>query len=573
MAHAQEPAGIAARLDNLSIRGKLTIAFVLLLTVIGAVGGTAIQRFAGLNASVEDITQNYMLAIGYLGEMRASASDYRGPLARGILVGTDAAAQAQVDALLKAALDTYNSNESKYAPTVITPEEAVLYDAVKAAWSRYLPQAELVRTLVRQGKGQEATALLIKDVVPLGIATAAALEKDLDFNIEQANKLALETARSYSSGRTWILVLIAGGVVIAGVAGYLLVRSIARPVVAMTEAMRKLAAKDMSTVIPAQGRRDEVGQMAMTVQIFKDAMIESDRLAAAQAAEAEVKMSRAHKVDDLTRAFEKEMVVIVQGVTTQATELQTTAQSMSSAAGRASSQAATVAAASEQATQNVNMVAASTEELAASVREISQQVLHSTRMTGEAVTQAGSTNEQIQGLAHAAQKIGEVVKLINGIASQTNLLALNATIEAARAGDAGKGFAVVATEVKALANQTAEATEEISAQITAIQEATKVSVLSIQTITKTIVKVNETATAIASAVEEQGAATQEIARNVSEAAKGTADVTSNISGVNQAAQQTGAAATDVLAAASNLSRNGELLQTQMGKFLRDMRAA
>jgi methyl-accepting chemotaxis protein len=218
-------------------------------------------------------------------------------------------------------------------------------------------------------------------------------------------------------------------------------------------------------------------------------------------------------------------------------------------------------------------VATATEELSTSVKEISQQVGYSANVIGQAMTQASDTNEHIKGLAAAAQQIGEVVKLINDIASQTNLLALNATIEAARAGDAGKGFAVVASEVKTLAGQTAKATDEIASQIGAIQEATRVSVQSIEMITATIAKVNETATAIASAVEQQGAATHEIARNVSEAAKGTAEVSANIAGVSQAAQHTGAAASQVLSSAAELSRNGELLKAKVDDFLREVRAA
>jgi methyl-accepting chemotaxis protein len=279
------------------------------------------------------------------------------------------------------------------------------------------------------------------------------------------------------------------------------------------------------------------------------------------------------KLASLADGFEATVRGVVDVVTSAATELHATARSMAATAEETSRQSTTVAAASEQATRNVNVVASATEELSASVKEISQQVGHATRIIGDAVTQASATNEQVQALATAAQKIGEVVKLINDIASQTNLLALNATIEAARAGDAGKGFAVVASEVKALANQTAKATEEIATQINAIQESTKVSVQSIQAISETIARVSETSTTIASAVEEQGAATQEIARNVSEAAKGTAEVTSNIAGVSSAAQQTGAAATQVLSAAGDLSKNGESLKAEVDRFLYEVRAA
>ncbi len=276
---------------------------------------------------------------------------------------------------------------------------------------------------------------------------------------------------------------------------------------------------------------------------------------------------------ELAGRFETAIGGLVEGVSSSAEKLQAISGKMSETAEETSRRSVTVSAASEQATQNVNTVAAATEELSASVRAISQQVGYSTQMSGEAVAQAKATNEQIQGLAVAVEKIGAVVKLINDIASQTNLLALNATIEAARAGDAGKGFAVVASEVKALAGQTAKATEEISAQITNIQDATTASVRSIQTIAGTIAKVNEIAGEIASAVHEQGEAAREIAHNVTEAAKGTAEVTVNISGVSAAAQVTGVTAAEMLSSSAELTRNGELLKAQVHKFLTDVRAA
>jgi len=276
---------------------------------------------------------------------------------------------------------------------------------------------------------------------------------------------------------------------------------------------------------------------------------------------------------DIASKLETGIGAIVQAVTAQAVELQATAKSMSATSEETMRQATTVAAASEEATRNVQTVASATEELSASVREIGQQLTQSSRAIGEAVAQANQSNEKVQGLTQAAEKIGDVVKLISGIAGQTNLLALNATIEAARAGEAGKGFAVVASEVKALANQTARATEEIAAQVRAIQEATQSSAQSIQGIAGTIGSVNQTATAISAAVEQQDAATQEIARNISQAAQGTEEVSSNIAGVSEMATRAGAAAAQVLAAAGELSNNGAALKTQVENFLREVRAA
>jgi methyl-accepting chemotaxis protein len=264
---------------------------------------------------------------------------------------------------------------------------------------------------------------------------------------------------------------------------------------------------------------------------------------------------------------------VVKSVAAASNELKSTAESMSATAEETSRQATTVAAASEQATTNVQTVASAAEELSSSIAEISRQVAESASIAGQAVDEAGRTNATVQSLAEAAQKIGQVVELINDIASQTNLLALNATIEAARAGEAGKGFAVVASEVKNLANQTAKATEEIAAQINEMQTTTNGAVGAIQGISGTIGRISEIATSIASAVEEQGAATQEIARNVQQAAAGTQDVSANIGGVTQAAGETGAGASQVLSAADELSRQSAQLQTEIDQFLGNGKAA
>jgi methyl-accepting chemotaxis protein len=363
------------------------------------------------------------------------------------------------------------------------------------------------------------------------------------------------------------------GLLLGLVLAFFIGRSIVGPVTGMTAAMTKLAGGDKAVAIPAQDSKDEIGDMAKAVDVFKQNMIRADELAAEQKAEQEKKEQRQLAIEGYIATFESGVRTSLDTLASAATEMRATSQSMSATAEETSAQATTVAAAAEEASANVQTVATATEELSSSVSEIGRQVSESTRIAGQAVDEANRTNTTVQGLSAAAQKIGDVVKLISDIASQTNLLALNATIEAARAGDAGKGFAVVASEVKSLANQTAKATEEISAQVAAMQGATSEMVTAIHSIGGTIGTINEIATTIAAAVEEQGAATQEIARNVHEAAQGTGQVSSNIVGVNQAASETGTAANQVLTSAEELGKQAETLRGDVDSFLAKIRAA
>jgi len=377
----------------------------------------------------------------------------------------------------------------------------------------------------------------------------------------------------------WDIVLVQGGILLGILAivipvSVLIANSIARPLVAATANMNRLAEGDKSIEVRNTELKSEIGELARALEVFKRNAIEMERLAAEQEElKKQAEAERRRGMLEMADKFEASVSGVVNAVTSAATELQATAQSLSTTAESASHQSNAVAAAAEEMTQNVQTVAAATEELSASIREIGNQVTESTRIVGSAVNQADDTNAKVKMLAEAAQKIGDVVTLINEIAGQTNLLALNATIEAARAGEAGKGFAVVASEVKNLATQTARATDEISGQIRAIQDATASSAEAINGITQTIGRVSEISTAIASAVEEQGAATQEISRNVQEASAGSAEVSTNITGVTQASQQTSAGSSEVLSAASELARNGEKLRQEVDAFLRTVRAA
>jgi len=371
-----------------------------------------------------------------------------------------------------------------------------------------------------------------------------------------------------------VLIMVGAILALLGVCSWWLARGLVQPVRALTGAMTRLAGGDTAAEVPATGRTDEVGEMARAVGVFKDSMIGADRLREEQEQEkacaaAEQRAALIRMADD----FNASVGGIIDTVASTATEMQGAARSLSTTAEEANRQATAVAAAAMQATSNVQTVATAAEELSASISEIGRQVAQSSVIAVKAVDQAQRTNGTVHSLAQSAQTIGEVVGLIQEIASQTNLLALNATIEAARAGEAGKGFAVVASEVKSLANRTAKATEEIAAQIASIQSATGETVMAIQSIGGTIEQINEIASAIACAVEQQGAAAKEITNNVSRAAAGTDEVSSNIAGVTQASGEVGAAATQVLNSASGLSKQSERLKTDVARFLDTVRAA
>jgi methyl-accepting chemotaxis protein len=351
-------------------------------------------------------------------------------------------------------------------------------------------------------------------------------------------------------------------------------RSVVKPLSRLKMRMAALSTGELDSPVVDVDRRDEIGEMARTVEVFKGAMIETDRLRAEQT-ELEQRQLQQRKIDmhRLADDFEGAVGEIIETVSSASSELESSALTLTATAERAEDLTTKVAAASEEASTNVQSVASATEQLTASVNEISHQVQESARMANDAVTQARKTNGRIGELSKAAARIGDVVELINTIAGQTNLLALNATIEAARAGEAGRGFAVVASEVKALAEQTAKATGEIGQQITGIQAATQESVNDIREISGTIEKLSEISSTIAAAVEEQGAATQEISRNVQQVAHGTMQVSSNITDVQRGASETGSASSQVLSAAQSLSGDSNRLKLEVGKFLSSVRAA
>ncbi len=365
-----------------------------------------------------------------------------------------------------------------------------------------------------------------------------------------------------------LLMAIAGGMV------YAVNRNITSSLGSLKGKMEKLAAGDLTVAIDEARRRDEIGEMARTVEVFRE---NAQQVAHLQQEQDELKkkgeQDKKQAMQQLAGTFETKVRGIVDGVSGAASEMQKMARSMSATADGSRQQSLAAASGANQATANVQTVAAASEELSTSITEIGRQVTQASTVSRKAADEGERTNKTVSGLSESAQRIGEVVALINDIASQTNLLALNATIEAARAGEAGKGFAVVASEVKSLANQTAKATEDIRAQVAAIQAETRSAVDAIQGISKTILEVNEISSSIATAVEEQTAATQEITRNVQEAASGTQEVSRNMGSVTEAVEQAGSTASQVLSAADRLAKQAMTLRTEVDQFVETIRAA
>ena len=584
-------------MNKLSIAARLTLVFVLFAATQVGVAALALHGLSRSSDGIAEVYHARLIPVSQLGRIndlmhvsieRLTTAVIARPSPKNLEPYTDRVEKnlAEVDGLVAAfARQVSGEEDRKLLADWTAKRDALVGKGIKPAI-----------TALKLQHFDDAEDTILGDAGRLFEAAQKGFDAIVANELKRSKNTNDEATARYAFTKYLMLGAVALALGLCAVTAFYVKRAITGPLRVISAAMTRLAGGDKTVQVGYLERGDEVGETAKAAQSFKDSLIRIEAMEAAQraaeetaaaerraaeereaaqqrAAEEKAAAERRAMLHRLAESFENAVGRIVATVASTSTQLESAAHTLTKTAEVAQQLSGTVAAASEQATANVQSVASASEEMSGSVSEIGRQVQESSNIAGEAVTQAQKTDARITELARAANRIGDVLKLITAIAEQTNLLALNATIEAARAGEAGKGFAVVAQEVKALAGQTAKATDEIATQISEMQIATADSVTAIKEIGGTISRISQIATTIAAAVEEQGAATQEISRNVHEAAKGTTQVAANIADVNRGAAETGSASAQVLASAQSLARESGALKHEVDKFLETVRAA
>ena len=560
---------------NIGLSWKVQLAPAFLIVVLVGLGAYVLQTLRSNQSAVDALVSGPVRQSELANELTTTAWMAHAKLYRLAATAANEKDEKKVAAVAKeaSAAVVRIPNALKAVESAQGGLKPEAFENLKKAVAGYVKQSN---NAIEMADGDAGSAMMFIKGAERNFADIEKLTDDLITRSGESKDREIARAGIKLEAQQLTLTVVLLVVAFIGIAvSFLIGRNISRPVVAMSKAMRELAVGNFEVQLPGLERHDEVGQMARAIEEFKvQAIAKAERETGERDAKnRELAAARRIELHNLAQSFETAVGNIIENVGSASSELENSAAILSKSSAATQQLATVVATASEETSTNVQSVASATEEMAGSINEIGRQVTDSNRIANEAVDQAEKTDARIAELSLAANRIGDVTKLITTIAEQTNLLALNATIEAARAGDAGRGFAVVAQEVKALASQTAKATSEISTQISGMQAATQDSVLAIKEISGTIGRVSEIAAAIAAAIEEQGAATQEIARNVQQAAVGSTQVATSIADVNRGAGDTGSASAQVLSSAQLLSNENRRLKAEVVKFLATVRAA
>ena len=558
---------------SLSLKNMLLGLIGLLAIAVIGEGFIGIRELGETNHDTRELANNWLPSVDVVNAINTNTSDLR--IAEGShILSTSPEDLAKAETNYETVVQTLTLNEARYEKLISSAQEQGLYAHFKAQLGQYLKLHDALFALSRKNENGAASELFRGEMKQDFDGLSDTLAKLVTLNREGADKSRRESQATFDQARAVMLGAIAAGLVLVLIAAWVIITKVTSPLASLTNSMQKISDGDLATEVLHTKETNEIGLIARTLLVFRDALGEAKRLRE----ETETLRVRAEEVRKeamlkLADDFERSVGVIVSMVSSAATEMQAAATQLTATATETSHQSTAVSAAAEEAGTNVTSVASAAEELGASVGEIGRQVSTSAAISQKAVEEADRAGSVISELNTMADSIGGVVDLIAGLAGQTNLLALNATIESARAGEAGKGFAVVASEVKALAGQTTRATTAISEKIAQIQAATERAAETFQGVAETIRTINATNSVIACAVEQQSAATSEIVKAVAQASLGAQEVTANIIGVAEGTEQTGAAASQVLASSSELAQQSERLHHEMETFLISVRAA
>jgi len=559
-------------ISSLTIKYKVRLVFGSLFVVLTVMAILAVLRLGDIAAATSNVRVNVLPTTQLLGKMTDTFQRHRILEAEHVLA-VDAKAMDGIETTENAALADMKQLRSSIESLLTTPDAKASYQQFSTAWDDYLAANAELNTASRKNDDEKTVAAYRDHGGKAFDAVRKALAGLVDLNVRYGDEGA-SAAENTATSTEWVLgTAVAVALLLCVFGTYFFDSSVLRPILKIVGIMGRLSQHDLTVTLDGAERADEIGMMVRAIGVFRDNMEKAEALSTEQSTEKAAKEQRQIQMEAHIAAFAKAIEREITALSDAAGRMRTASQTMSQTATETSNQADAVDQAAQQASANVESVASATGELASSVSEISRQVDLSSQIARKAVDEANRTNQTIQGLVGAAQKIGDVMQLIGHIAAQTKLLALNATIEAARAGEAGKGFAVVASEVRNLAAQTASATDDIAQQIGEIQKATQEAVGAISHIGGTITEISDISTMISAAVEQQGATTQGIKQNTVEAASGTSNVSANISRVSAGAGETGAAAGEVLNAAGELGRQSEILRTEITRFLDQIRAA